>query len=104
MPAKKKAKAPVKSSRKKTAAKKPAAKSSKQLKSVMPASNPADSISSIMQEHRLFPPAKEFSAKAHISSQAQLQKIREKAAKNPVAFWEEQAKALTWFKPSKTAL
>ncbi len=104
MPAKKKAPASLKAKSKPTAAKKPAAAKPSSGKPAAAASNPADSISSLMQEHRLFPPSEDFSAKAHITSAAQLKKLREKAARNPVKFWEEQAKALTWFKPWKTAL
>jgi acetyl-CoA synthetase len=66
--------------------------------------NAQNSISSVLQEHRVFPPPPEFSAKAHITSAAELDALCDKAEQDPVAFWEQQANALTWFKKWDTAL
>ncbi len=60
-------------------------------------------ISSLSKEKRKFAPTREFVKAAQISKLAQLKSLRAKAAKNPVKFWEEQARALTWFKPWKKA-
>ncbi len=64
----------------------------------------ADSILSVQHEDRLFPPPKDFAAKAHVKSMAQLTKLQADAARNPVAFWEKQARELLWFKPWKKPL
>lgn len=61
-------------------------------------------IESVLQENRVFPPSQQFSDNAHISSFAQLKRLIKKAERDPVAFWEEQARELEWFKPWKTAL
>ncbi|MBD1209094.1 MAG: acetate--CoA ligase [Ignavibacteria bacterium] len=66
--------------------------------------NAQNSISSVMQEHRIFPPPPDFSAKANIKSAAELDALCDKAEQDPVAFWEQQANALTWFKKWDTAL
>ncbi len=63
-----------------------------------------DSISSVLQEHRSFTPPDEFSQQAHVSSFAALKKLIKKAERDPVAFWEEQARELHWFREWKTAL
>src|SRR6185436_20685403 len=62
-------------------------------------------FTSMLQEHRVFKPAKEFSATAHIQSMAQYQKLYRESIKNPETFWAKQAKAeLVWFKPWKKVL
>jgi len=102
MPAKKSASARSrvgKSPRTKSAATKKPARTPK-LKTVAAAA-PSDSIQSVLQEHRLFPPSKDFAGRAHIKTVAEANRLRERAAKNPVKFWEEQARDLIWFKPWK---
>ncbi|MBS1538572.1 MAG: acetate--CoA ligase [Bacteroidetes bacterium] len=66
-------------------------------------SSEQDTISSVQIENRIFPPPQGFSEKAHIKSSKQLESIRKKAAKNPVEFWEEQARSLHWFRLWNTA-
>ncbi|MBS1985149.1 MAG: acetate--CoA ligase [Bdellovibrionales bacterium] len=61
-------------------------------------------ISSVLVEKRKFKPRAEFSAQAHIKSERELTKLRREAEKNPVKFWEKQARALDWFSPWKKAL
>ena len=56
------------------------------------------SISSMMEEKRVFPPAKEFSKAAYIKSLAEYKQIYEQSIKDPEGFWSEQAKQLDWFK------
>ncbi len=55
-------------------------------------------ITSMMEEKRVFPPAKEFSAKAHIKSLDEYRKIYQKSIQEPDKFWGEQAQNLEWFK------
>jgi len=56
-------------------------------------------IEVLMAENRTFPPAKEFSAKAHIKSFAEYEKIYKKSVEDPEGFWGEMAeKQLTWYK------
>src|SRR5262249_45608135 len=52
------------------------------------------------QEKRKFPPPKALVKSAVMSKKA----IYAEAAKNPVKFWEQRARELTWFKPWKKAL
>lgn len=57
-------------------------------------------IDVLLEERRKFKPSKEFTAQATISDPA----IYEKARKDPVAFWEERASELDWFKKWDKAL
>ncbi|MFZ2196634.1 MAG: acetate--CoA ligase, partial [Thermodesulfovibrionales bacterium] len=53
----------------------------------------------LMDEKRIFPPSKEFSKKAHISSMEEYEKIYKRSIDDPEGFWGEMAeKNLTWFK------
>ncbi len=61
-------------------------------------------IESTLQETRLFPPAAEFSANAHIKSFEEYQEIFDRAAKDPEAFWASVAEDLHWFKKWDTIL
>ncbi|NMC69302.1 MAG: acetate--CoA ligase [Myxococcales bacterium] len=55
-------------------------------------------ITSMMDEKRLFPPPKEFTARAYIKSRADYEKIYNKSVNDPEAFWAEIASELHWFK------
>ncbi|MFM8594281.1 MAG: AMP-binding protein, partial [Chloroflexota bacterium] len=59
-----------------------------------------DAIESLLDENRTFPPPPQFAAKATINDPA----IYARAAADPGAFWEEQARELDWFEPWHTAL
>src|SRR5215204_4223898 len=61
-------------------------------------------IESILHENRVFPPPAEFSGAAHIKSFEEYEKLYEKAAENPEAFWAEQAETLDWFRTWDTVL
>ena len=61
-------------------------------------------IESVLQEERIFPPPPEFSAKAHIKSEAELDKLRAEAHTDPEAFWARMAEELHWFKKWDTVL
>jgi acetyl-CoA synthetase len=56
-------------------------------------------IDSILQENRVFTPSAEFSAKAHIKSLEEYERIYAEAAADPEAFWGRIAKELHWFEP-----
>jgi acetyl-CoA synthetase len=58
----------------------------------------AASIESVLQENRKFPPPPEFAAQAHISSEAQYQKMWQRAKDDPAGFWGELASHLVWAK------
>src|SRR5947208_16203379 len=57
-------------------------------------------IQALLKEDRKFPPPKAFKARALVKSES----VYREAARNPVGFWEQRAKELTWFKPWKKAL
>ena len=61
-------------------------------------------ISVLLKEKRQFKPSPAFAKTAYIGSLQALQALRRKAAKDPEAYWAEQAKALSWIKPFKKTL
>jgi len=61
-------------------------------------------IESVLQEERVFPPSPEFSAQAHIKSEAELESLRAEARDNPEVFWARMAEELDWFKKWDTVL
>jgi acetyl-CoA synthetase len=58
----------------------------------------AGSITSVLQETRTFPPPPEFSAAAHIRSEADYEKLWSKAKADPAGFWGDLASHLHWFR------
>jgi acetyl-CoA synthetase len=71
----------------------------------MPDTATSTSIESVLQEHRVFSPPKEFSKGAHIKSLAEYQKLYKESVRAPEKFWAKQAKnELVWFKPWKKVL
>ncbi len=57
-------------------------------------------IESVLQEHRVFPPAKAFSKRAHLKSLAEYRKLYRESVTSPEKFWGKRAKEeLIWFKP-----
>ncbi|HVM50834.1 MAG TPA: acetate--CoA ligase, partial [Candidatus Acidoferrum sp.] len=63
------------------------------------------SIESILQEKRVFPPAKAFAKNAHVQSLAQYRKLYRESIDHPETFWGKRAKEeLVWFKPWKQVL
>jgi acetyl-CoA synthetase len=57
-------------------------------------------IQALLKEGRKFPPSKDFVKKAQVKSAS----IYKDATRDPVKFWEKQAKQLRWMKPWKKAL
>jgi acetyl-CoA synthetase len=68
--------------------------------------NPAGGrIDTVMQEKRLFPPPPQFASKARIKSLEEYQKLWDRAAADPPAFWAELARdELHWFTPFEKPL
>ena len=60
--------------------------------------DPATSIESTLKEKRVFRPPKAFSAKAHIKSMAQYERMYRESVRNPEKFWGRVAEDLEWFK------
>src|SRR5687768_10267749 len=70
----------------------------------MPEKN-VTNITSLSQEARLFPPAREFSRRAHIKSLSQYRDLYMESIRSPEKFWAKQAKnELVWFKPWNAVL
>ncbi len=63
----------------------------------------SQSIESVLHENRKFNPTKSFAKLAHLDAK-KLSSMIKKSTRNPVKFWEEQAKQLHWFKPWKKTL
>ena len=62
-------------------------------------------IDSVMQEKRVFPPPKEFAAKAQIKSLEEYQELWDRAASDPPKFWADLARnELHWFQPFEKPL
>jgi acetyl-CoA synthetase len=55
-------------------------------------------IDALLHENRKFPPPDEFRRKAILSDRS----VYDRAARDPDAFWAEQAEQLHWYKPWKT--
>ena len=60
--------------------------------------DPGTSIESTLKEKRVFRPPKAFSAKAHIKSMAQYERMYRESVRNPEKFWGRVAEELEWFK------
>ena len=69
-----------------------------------PIPGPNQNIESTLTESRSFPPPKEFSQNAIISSAADYEKLRARASADPEAFWADIARELHWFKPWEKVL
>jgi len=62
-------------------------------------------IDTVMQEKRLFPPPREFAARARIKSLEEYQELWDRAAADPPRFWADLAREeLHWFKQFDTPL
>jgi len=71
----------------------------------MALSNKTSNITSLSHEERVFPPGKEFSARAHIKSMAEYRKLYKESIHAPEKFWGKQAKnELVWYSPWKKVL
>ncbi|GMA49462.1 hypothetical protein GCM10025857_08190 [Alicyclobacillus contaminans] len=57
-------------------------------------------LDALLRETRVFPPSDEFRAQANVNDE----RIYERAAQDPEAYWAEQAQQLTWFRPFEQIL
>ncbi|MCL6548942.1 MAG: AMP-binding protein, partial [Alicyclobacillus sp.] len=57
-------------------------------------------LDALLHEDRKFPPPEDFRAQANFNDPG----IYERAAKDPEAFWAEQAEHITWFRPYEKVL
>ncbi len=64
----------------------------------------SNNIESLQKEDRVFLPPPEFSAKAHIKSMDEYEKLHQQSIDDPDTFWSNEASALTWQKPWDTVL
>jgi acetyl-CoA synthetase len=64
------------------------------------ASSGTEPIEALLKEGRKFPPPKDFAKNAVVRNPA----IYREAARDPVRFWEKQAKVLRWMRPWRKAL
>ena len=64
-----------------------------------PSARHENNLSSSLRETRLFPPPPEFSAKAHIKSLEQYERMYRRSVESPEEFWAEAAGELDWFAP-----
>lgn len=62
------------------------------------------SLGSVVQQSPLYPPSREFSLLARVSSLEQYESLCEQAARDPETFWDRWAQELHWFKPYSRAL
>jgi acetyl-CoA synthetase len=61
-------------------------------------------LSSILREHRVFPPPPEFAAKAHVKSLEEYETLYRRSIQDPEGFWAEVARELHWFTPWTSVL
>jgi acetyl-CoA synthetase len=61
-------------------------------------------LSSILREHRVFPPPAEFAAKAHVKSLEEYETLYRRSIQDPQNFWAEVARELHWFSPWTSVL
>lgn len=54
-------------------------------------------IDTVLIEKRAFPPSKQFAAEAHIGNPLEYEPLWQQSQKDPVGFWEESARNITWF-------
>ncbi len=55
-------------------------------------------------DEKAVPPPEEFSKNAHVKSLEEYRQMYDRAARDPEAFWAEQAKMLDWFEPPQRVL
>ncbi|MBI2418481.1 MAG: acetate--CoA ligase [Ignavibacteriales bacterium] len=58
-------------------------------------------FTSVMEEHRLFHPSKEFARNAHVNSMEVYKRMYKESILNPEKFWSDVAEDLYWFKKWK---
>jgi len=69
------------------------------MSSIPVSSLASQDLDSILRENRVFPPAEEFSSKAHIKSLEEYEALYKQSIEDPEKFWAGVANDLHWFKP-----
>ena len=69
------------------------------MSSIPVSSHASQDLDSILRENRVFPPAEEFSSKAHIKSLEEYEALYKQSIEDPEKFWAGVANDLHWFKP-----
>ena len=64
----------------------------------------SSNITSLLSETRTFAPPADLAAKAHVPSLEAYEKLYADAARDPEAFWADQAESLAWFSKWQTVL
>ncbi|HSM79420.1 MAG TPA: acetate--CoA ligase, partial [Bryobacteraceae bacterium] len=64
----------------------------------------SSAIDSVLNEQRRFDPPKEFSAKAHVRSMEEYERLYQEAETDPEGFWGRIAEELHWFQPWEKTL
>ena len=59
----------------------------------------ASDIESVLKEQRVFPPAADFAAAAHVKSLAEYERLYRQSVEDPERFWGDVARELHWFTP-----
>ncbi|HTJ43367.1 MAG TPA: acetate--CoA ligase [Kofleriaceae bacterium] len=59
----------------------------------------SQAIDSVLQEHRVFPPSREFSEHARVKSMDEYEALYQRADADPEGYWGEVAAQLEWAKP-----
>jgi acetyl-CoA synthetase len=65
---------------------------------------PGEHFQSVLREERVFPPPAEFSARAHVKSEAEYEALYRRSVEDPEGFWAEAAGELEWFTPWERVL
>ena len=65
-------------------------------------SDPA--LESVLHEERLFPPAADFAAEAHVASLEEYREEYQRSMEDPEGFWADIARELQWFAPWERVL
>jgi acetyl-CoA synthetase len=58
----------------------------------------SSNIESVLHEERVFSPAPEFAARAHVPSMEEYERLRREAEESPEEFWSRVAGEIHWFK------
>ena len=64
----------------------------------------SSAIDSVLNEQRRFDPPQEFSAKAHVRSMEEYERLYQEAETDPEGFWGRIAEELHWFQPWEKTL
>ncbi|NBV51465.1 acetyl-coenzyme A synthetase, partial [bacterium] len=61
-------------------------------------------IDTVLYETRAFEPSRAFAAEAHIGNKLEYDLLWKQSQQDPIAFWEDAARNITWFSKWKKTL